>query len=147
MLRSGSTHFTLPDLRMSNYYYHKSQNIVFYENFSNKEQGRRERHSISLNYHIDNNLEVYRKKRPIGGEYSLAKTKTAAYVNAIHSLDAHYLRCITRRCHEDTLPVITIHDGFGIPFYRVGKFIEIANRAFAESSSIDNKLVTKNSVT
>jgi hypothetical protein len=74
---------------------------MYYENTNHTGGDKRVRHSLSLNYNIHGALESYlvrltRKNKKIC--YSTQKTKTAAYVNAIHALDASYLRNITKLC-------------------------------------------------
>lgn len=60
------------------------------------------------------------------------KTKSALYVNSIHALDALYLRYIVHYCSTKNIPIITIHDGFFIPFYNETTLISIANTAFLD---------------
>lgn len=144
LLTNKILHFELPDLSLHNYYYYKSKNIVFYENTSLPTKNKRERHSVSLPYQIHNNLDHYLLKKKSKNIYSLSKTATAAYVNAIHTLDAYYLRRITHHCALNNVPVITIHDGFGIPFTQTTKLIDLANIAFCESLEPTNQLLAKN---
>jgi hypothetical protein len=58
------------------------------------------------------------------------KTKTAAFVNCVHALDASYLRRIIISCNDYNIKVGTIHDGFLVVFFKSGLLINIANRAF-----------------
>ena len=58
------------------------------------------------------------------------KTNTAKFVNLIHMLDASYLRRIVNKLDELNINIITIHDGFCVPFSDVGLLINYANEAF-----------------
>lgn len=101
VLKKPVSEFKLPDLTMCNFYYFKDLHIMYYENTNDTSCDKRIRHSLSLNYNIHSALETYlvklaRKNRK--NCYSTQKTKTAAYVNAIHALDASYLRNIIKLC-------------------------------------------------
>ena len=144
LLTNKILNFELPDLSLHNYYYYKSKNIVFYENTNPPTKDKRERHSVSLTYQIHTNLDHYLLKKKSKNLYSFGKTATAAYVNAIHALDAYYLRRITHHCGLHNVPIITIHDGFGVPFTQTTRLIELANIAFCESLEPTNQLLAKN---
>lgn len=152
LIQGNEMYFTLPDLTMHNFYYFKDNHVTFYENFNKKDlttnapDKSRERHSLSLQYHIDLNLEFYGRKRRGGQLLSVAKTRTAAYVNAIHSLDAYYLRRVTYHCRLNSIPIVTIHDGFGVPFTMTGRLLTIANIAFCESVTPENHFLAKNTL-
>lgn len=62
----------------------------------------------------------------------LEKTRAALYVNAIHANDALYLRNIVHYCNLRRVPIITVHDGFFVPFYNETTLISIANIAFLD---------------
>ena len=136
--------FDLPDLHLCNYYYFKSKNIVFHENSKSLERGKRERHSVSLPYQIHNNLSHYLARKKSKTLYSIQKTSLASYVNAIHSLDAYYLRRVTCHCRLNNIPIVTIHDGFGVPFIHTSLLIDLANIAFCESLNHSNILLANN---
>ena len=58
------------------------------------------------------------------------KTEISALVNLIHMLDASFLRRLVRKLNELDVRIITIHDGFLVPFYEVDFLIICANDAF-----------------
>lgn len=145
LINSNIEYFDLQDIKMHNFYYNKSKNIVFYEKLPKLDCSKRDRHSVSLNYLIFQNLDKYSKLNK-GVTYSINKTKTACYVNAIHCLDASYLRRIAFYCKLYGISILVIHDGFGVAFNKVNLLIDIANIAFCENLNFNNELVAKNKI-
>lgn len=66
-------------------------------------------------------------------EVNKKKTQMAVYVNAVHALDASYLRSIVFYSGERQIPIVTIHDGFCVPFYAETALRSIANTCFLEN--------------
>jgi len=83
---------------------------------------------------IEYRFGVERKSVSVGIQdmeiFDEMKTKTAKFVNLVHMLDASYLRRIVNKVDELNINIITIHDGFCVPFSDVGLLINYANEAF-----------------
>ena len=137
VLKSNFGEFMLDDLTLSNYYYYKCVNSVYYEvspELRANSGVARERHSLTLLFDCYLNSDLYKKKtKNYKTKFSQRKTRTALYVNVIHSLDASYLRLITHYCAQAHTPLIVIHDGFGVPFYQAQLLTSIAAQAFNNS--------------
>lgn len=108
------------DLNMPVGYYHKLQTTLYFEDFT---KGSRARKTISVQFNVARNLELYRKLLKLKKNRKLniidmRKTKSSTYVNTIHALDALYLRHISKYCQLAGIPLAVIHDGFGVPFTR-----------------------------
>lgn len=70
-------------------------------------------------------------------DIDLKKVASATYVNSVHSLDADYLRSIVFLCSAKGIPIITIHDGFCIPYFRETALRSIANTCFFNNITKD----------
>ncbi len=139
--------FTLPDLALHNYYYYRATHTVYYETSPElrRDGAARLRHSATLPYLCSANPELYTRKlsNPLN-QFSIKKTKVAAYVNIIHALDASYLRLIVEGCHQAEIPLIAIHDGFGVPYNQAHNLVNLANKCFTASLlEIDDAYINK----
>mgnify|MGYP002138688954 CR=1 FL=1 len=79
---------------------------------------KRSRHVINIQFYYAYNTQLYKKllNQKKVKEVNKHKTKAAVYVNAIHAIDAYYLRLISRDCKQCNIPLATIHDGFAVPY-------------------------------
>ena len=122
--------FALNDIKIPALYYQKTVNSLYYT-INSKPRTR-----VSINTFLqttDTNC----------GEIDLQKTKTALYVNAIHALDASYLRSIAYYTGVKNIPIITIHDGFCVPFFTETTLKSIANVMFFENLT-PNQYIAEN---
>lgn len=107
----------LGDIKIYTTYYSAKSSYLSVE--GGKQAGKRTRHIVSVNSY----WEFKEKKQELGKgaskvKYTInqLKTKAALRVNAIHALDALYLRNIAQACQLHGLPLAAIHDGFATPY-------------------------------
>lgn len=102
--------FILDDITMGNYYYEVDEKDIKF--LINKK-------ILTVKYSIQNYKKIDKKK-----------TKIALFVNFIHFLDAKYLRNIITQMNGLSIPVVSIHDAFFIPFDCYEQLIETSNKSF-----------------
>jgi DNA-directed RNA polymerase len=95
------------------------------------------RKSITMQYANYNKIDIQ-------------KTDIALFVNAIHMLDASFLRRIVIEMSQLNVCIVVVHDGFGVPFFDVGNLILYANEVFLIEENLSvfdniNKDLTVNS--
>lgn len=120
-LKSNYQTFELTDIKIPIAYYKPYHNILCYRTNNTKV---RERLTLQTPLALAETTQR---------EENVTKTKNSLYVNSIHSLDAAYLRLIVRGCNIKNIPIITIHDGFCVPFYQETALRSIANVYFLEN--------------
>ena len=129
-LKKNIKKLTFMDLDLPIHYYNKINYPIYVE--MGLKGGKRSRHVLNVPLSYTNNVALYEHtlitlKKPL---VDTRKTKTALYVNAIHALDAFYLREITKKCKQNGLPLATIHDGFAVPYPCGSWIVSIANNCF-----------------
>lgn len=123
--------FNLPDIKIPQVYLRPSVKLTNLE--LNPLDGQRRHHQVSLflDYNCDPELYIKNMKATNLEEViDKEKTKRALYVNAVHALDAYYMRNLiyeTRIRHQQ---IIAIHDGFAISPHQGNWLISTANLVF-----------------
>ena len=125
--------FNLPDIKLPQYYLVASVKLTNLE--LNPIGEKRQHHQVSV--HLDYNCdpEFYIKNIKDEQFYDKEKTERALYVNAVHALDAYYMRNIIREAIERGCQIIAVHDGFAIPPHQRKWLISIANMVFNKPNS------------
>lgn len=126
-LRDNQTYFELSDIQIPIDYYKQTYRSLYYRNTQAPGRAR-------LTALVPINC-AYETKN----EINYPKIQSATYVNAVHSIDASYLRSIVSACKQKKLPIITIHDGFCVPYHRETALRSIANVCFFENSPTSPK--------
>lgn len=121
LIKQNTTNFTLTDITIPiGYYKPKIANIYFTTCVEPRTR-------VSINTTL----------QTLPGSEDLIvdqqKTLSALYVNSVHALDASYLRSITFHTGTRGIPIITIHDGFCVPFFAETTLRSIANNMFFEN--------------
>ena len=118
-LTNKTDEFALNDITVYSNYYEKNTVSLYFT--MNKEP----RVRVSVNTFLQANHGV--------NKIDAIKTTAALYVNAVHALDASYLRSIAFYTRSKNIPIITIHDGFCVPFFTETTLRSIANCMFFEN--------------
>ena len=118
-LAHSGARLQLPDITIPLTYYHRVTHTLYYDHTAPGQK--RSRTTITVHFNIGRNQDLYQKilaqKRFKNYKYlDNRKARAAAYVNAVHALDAVYLREIAYSCRTNHVSLATIHDGFVIPF-------------------------------
>lgn len=113
------------------YYYNLAQQIYF----EHPNSPVRKRSVLSVQFSVIDNFASYQKlcrgnKKTSATYEDVKKSAAAVYVNAIHALDAAYLRRIISSCWHKNIAIATIHDGFAIPYDHSLWLISTANTNF-----------------
>lgn len=130
-LSSQERVFKLNDIKIPTNYYNKTPTSLYFT-ISNQPRVR-----VSVNTFIQ---PTELSKR----EINVTKTKAALYVNAVHALDASYLRSIAYYTKLKGIPIITIHDGFCVPFFCETTLRSIANGMFFENIPVTSYFFVNN---
>lgn len=124
-------YFQLPDLKFTPLYLKPSIKLKNLE--LPPVNNTRVHHQISfiLNYEDDQQLYLAQLKiDDVTKAVDKQKTIRAVYVNAVHALDAYYMRSILEQITKRKSLIISVHDGFAIPPTQVSWLISSANMVF-----------------
>ena len=132
-MKSASTTFSLADIDIPVSYYQNIPTILYVE--KNSQGGKRSRSTLSVPFPIPENLDLYQKllntKRFKNLKFlNKRKANTSLYVNAVHALDALYLREIGNECEVAGIPLAAVHDGFAVPITHGSWIISACNCCF-----------------
>lgn len=133
VLRANTPAIQLTDIQIPIAYYKPAIHTLYYEHKS--ASSGRTRSTLSVQFFIHKNLNTYLqhlrlKSHELQSAVDMRKTRSAVYVNAIHALDAAYLRELAAACFEHGVPLATIHDGFAVPYTHSSWILSAANECF-----------------
>jgi len=135
-LGQNCTYMELEDIKIHTTYYSTKSSYLSVE--VGKQAGKRARHVVSVNSYWEFREGKQGPEKGVSKtNYTVnqLKTKAALRVNAIHALDALYLRNIAQACQLHGLPLAAIHDGFATPYTHGSWIISTANACFFKGTN------------